>query len=709
MADNTARKGDDSQAVALRAEMSVALPNVVERLVVMGDVSGLTPDQRVDYYKGLATAIGVDWVTRPFDYLEVDAGKGEKKLVLYPNHGCAEQIRDSRHINTEIMSRQEIGDLYIVEVRVSTPDGRYEDVTGAVSIVSEEGEWKTSQNGKRYYQGTGKWNKLRGTDLANAIMKAECVPVDSQILTRDGWTNHDALSIGEDVLAFDCEAGLCKWTPLEAVTIYPESLTVRFGTAWHGFRCTPDHSWVVSRTAYKARTRGDGSRGPRGPYANRAPARFLMKASEVYAGQRVLLSAPAEGGGHPLTPAEAAVLGWVMCDGSIKRRGSHVRLGISQSKPDRIEEIDGLLKAAGMDAGRVIGRPTTRTFPSGKTYDCLPQTWFYLSAYDSRALLDKAGIREPADLPGLVTKLSQPARAAMLAAMMAADGTDSGDFGKKRKPGVMDSWQILAALEGHAIGKVRPTAVGDVPVQRLRKQTTMAGSNVALSEPAVEAVWCPTTAFGTWVMRQDGQVTITGNTKAKRRGTLALCGLGALVDEPEGRRVDVGTTTGEIVEPDPREQGHYQPPRAKSPRFHTMTTTAPEPTPEDADADAEPATADEGASEDSEALSATIHGMLSSIHTGFFSGEEPKWSHDKTKRAGHMTEANGQLRLHDYDESHMRALYAALHYAGTGETLALSEIEKGASVRCFTAVEALGTPQINELRVLADWWLENHS
>lgn len=118
----------------------------------------------------------------------------------------------------------------------------------------------------------------------------------------------------------------------------------------------------------------------------------------------------------------------------------------------------------------------------------------------------------------------------MLCAMMRADGDKKSRFGKKRKPGVMDAWQILCTLQGHAIGRYHDGPV--IPTQMIRKQRFIAGSNVVLSEPRNESVWCPTTAYGTWIMRQDGNVTITGNTKAKRRVTLSICGLG-LLDESE--------------------------------------------------------------------------------------------------------------------------------------------------------------------------------
>ncbi|HEX2513187.1 MAG TPA: hypothetical protein VH257_00680, partial [Chloroflexota bacterium] len=92
------------------------------------------------------------------------------------------------------------------------------------------------------------------------------------------------------------------------------------------------------------------------------------------------------------------------------------------------------------------------------------------------------------------------------------------------------------ALEGIATGAERPH-VGIV-TQKMKVTRYVAGAFIHAEPTAPEPVWCPTTAFGTWVMRQNGRVMITGNTKAKRRVTLSICGLGWL-DESEVDSVPV--------------------------------------------------------------------------------------------------------------------------------------------------------------------------
>jgi hypothetical protein len=441
-----------------------------------------------------------------------------------------------------------------VEAEASTPDGRTYPTQAVVPLMKA----KLEPTGQKWPDGNPKMREkrdaegevimapLRGVELANALMRADCVPLESEILTRKGWKTYDAVKIGDEVLAYDCADDTCHWTPLENITVFPEALTMVFGTELHSFRCTPDHSWAIRAEGYKQR-----GATARGPYTNRQASRRLEKAHAVKAGHRVILSAPAEEGSSTLTPAEAAILGWVMTDGTIQQRKASFRVGICQSKEENFEAIETALTGTGYAVSKVVGKPTTRDFGTYVS-ECKPQVWWYLSAHDSRALFAKAGIAGPQDLSRVVTQLSRAARQAMFAAMMAADGDARLNFGKIRKPGVMDAWQILATLEGYALGKLATER--NVPTQRARKQRYMAGSNVELREAFVEAVWCPTTKYGTWVMRQHGNVTITGNTKASRRATMGLIGLGWMDQEEYGAyKVGFNPQTGDVIE------GHAEP------------------------------------------------------------------------------------------------------------------------------------------------------
>jgi hypothetical protein len=351
---------------------------------------------------------------------------------------------------------------------------------------------------------TGHGSETPG-DFRDYLEKAECFRDDTEILTKRGFKHHRDIRVGEPVLAYDLETDTTVWTPLLRKVTYQKAPVVRMEHRDFDAVVTPEHSWATAG-AYRSWVTGE------------APRR-LRQTNELTSSDRIILSAPAPGGSSKLTPDEAAIIGWLVTDGTIWRDNGDLSAKIYQSKP---EQVSALRELVGSVATESIGAPTTRTFPTGKTYECLPQHVFHLPASIARALLTKAKLTSYEDLPVLIPKLSQPARRAMLDAMMDADGDDSGYFGKIAKAGVQDAWQMLCTLEGIAVGQYRNTDV--FPVQKMkRRRYVSCGQGLTISDAGVADVWCPTTEYGTWVARTSrGQIMITGNTKAIGRALGAL-------------------------------------------------------------------------------------------------------------------------------------------------------------------------------------------
>lgn len=117
----------------------------VESAMLVGDLSKLTAEQRVSYYKKVCDSMGLNPLTRPFDYINLNG-----KLTLYAKRDAADQLRKRDGISVTIQSRETIGDVYVVTAHAQTPDGRTDESIGAVNTKG-----------------------LTGDALANALMKAE--------------------------------------------------------------------------------------------------------------------------------------------------------------------------------------------------------------------------------------------------------------------------------------------------------------------------------------------------------------------------------------------------------------------------------------------------------------------------------------------------------------------------------------------------------
>jgi hypothetical protein len=121
-------------------------PSIISNIVLKGDVSALSPTEKVDYYNHICERIGLDPATQPFQLLSLSG-----KQVMYATKGAAEQLTKLYGVSHEIRERATISDVHIVYVRATeVKTGRFEDSSGAVTI-----------------------SNLKGDALCNALMKAE--------------------------------------------------------------------------------------------------------------------------------------------------------------------------------------------------------------------------------------------------------------------------------------------------------------------------------------------------------------------------------------------------------------------------------------------------------------------------------------------------------------------------------------------------------
>jgi hypothetical protein len=109
------------------AQAQLPIAATIEDVLIKGDLKDLTPEQRVTYYKQVCDSLGLNFMTRPFEYLTLNG-----RLVLYVKRDGTDQLRKIHNISVEIVSRTIDGDLLIVHVRATDRDGRKDEDYGAV-------------------------------------------------------------------------------------------------------------------------------------------------------------------------------------------------------------------------------------------------------------------------------------------------------------------------------------------------------------------------------------------------------------------------------------------------------------------------------------------------------------------------------------------------------------------------------------------------
>ncbi len=109
--------------------------DVIEEVLIRGDLKALTSEQRNQYYLRLCQVTGLNPLTQPFEYLTLN-----NKLVLYARKACTDQLRALHKVSVVDMDQEERDGIYTVTVKVQNAEGRTDMDNGSVNIGGLKGE-----------------------------------------------------------------------------------------------------------------------------------------------------------------------------------------------------------------------------------------------------------------------------------------------------------------------------------------------------------------------------------------------------------------------------------------------------------------------------------------------------------------------------------------------------------------------------------------
>lgn len=112
-----------------------AIGTVVDDVIARGDLSKLSPEDRVVHYHNVCKSLGLNPFTQPFQYITLNG-----KLQLYARRDAADQLRKLHGINIEVVDRSVHNDLLTVHVRATDKTGRRDEDFGVVAIGGLKGE-----------------------------------------------------------------------------------------------------------------------------------------------------------------------------------------------------------------------------------------------------------------------------------------------------------------------------------------------------------------------------------------------------------------------------------------------------------------------------------------------------------------------------------------------------------------------------------------
>jgi len=128
----------------MNKEISEINKNAIESALMDGDLSKLSPDEKLAHYQSVCETIGLNPLTQPFQYITLNG-----KLKMYALKGATDQLRKIYSINCLITNNEKTEDIHIITVKVTDSKGRTDEDMGFAKVAG-----------------------LKGDMLGNAILKA---------------------------------------------------------------------------------------------------------------------------------------------------------------------------------------------------------------------------------------------------------------------------------------------------------------------------------------------------------------------------------------------------------------------------------------------------------------------------------------------------------------------------------------------------------
>ena len=107
----------------------------LERVLIQGDLSGLSEQERMSFYGNVCRSLGLNPLTQPFAFLRLSG-----KLTLYAKKDCTDQLRKLHGVSITSVDTVHQDGLFIATARAVDRHGRADCDMGFASLSGLKGE-----------------------------------------------------------------------------------------------------------------------------------------------------------------------------------------------------------------------------------------------------------------------------------------------------------------------------------------------------------------------------------------------------------------------------------------------------------------------------------------------------------------------------------------------------------------------------------------
>jgi len=313
-----------------------------------------------------------------------------------------------------------------------------------------------------------------------------CMPMDAEVLTAEGWKGFGSIRAGDLVYSHNKKTNVGEFTTVNYVYFTGDKKMITLKSKSFHVKVTPNHNWVCEQKSIMSKLHKNiATKDLKTQHKIKVAVKAKDNDDWIYS---------------PLSTSDAVKIGWIVTEGH-QRKNAKYAVNVSQSLGSKyLDEIENAFK----------GMITNRYFDNAST-----SYTYNFSRSSVKELFDRIGYSSKNDLPKIAASLPLAQAEAMFTAMLHGDGwkdTHNWRFSQKKGP-VLDSFQILSAKLGIRIGApVFDEESGVATISLMESRPLVSVADLVITESiSTESAWCINTDNSSFVMRWNGQVTLTGN------------------------------------------------------------------------------------------------------------------------------------------------------------------------------------------------------
>ncbi len=340
-------------------------------------------------------------------------------------------------------------------------------------------------------------------------VKYACLPMDTKVLTTNGWKYFPDICIGDSLLSFNSEEGYVELDTVLDKHFFNDKVMYDFSNKYDSFRCTEDHRWYGWR---RSKTKGKPSKNIFG----------YFEAKDFTQEHNIVLSAPWVGNEQSsLSDLDCKLLGWLASDGywswSKKEEVTSSSFGtkkevfssISQAKSKFYRQLEQLLEEMG-----VLYWKGYKELTNGNTVFNYKISSKWMRPFLDRVLPGRKD-KHDVDWVKLVLSMSKSNLKCFYDTFYLGDGNTKGDSEiiSQNLGNIFDGITTAALLLGD--GRVTFNSKGNTPSPmksiRVQKRKHLTCQELSKNSLGVQESFCLTTNNSSFLIWQGGFIGITGN------------------------------------------------------------------------------------------------------------------------------------------------------------------------------------------------------